>query len=128
MGDAGRGANRGVALLGDKVFFVTDHAHMVALDRLTGRLLWDTEMADYKDHYGGTTRAARHQEDVVIGGVGGGDEGIRGFPGCLRRQHRRRALALLGPSRCPASRCRRHGKAPWLPHGCGGTWLTGDVR
>ena len=36
IGDAGSGINRGVATLGDRVFMVTDHAHLIALDRLTG--------------------------------------------------------------------------------------------
>ena len=123
MGDAGRGANRGVALLGDKVFFVTDHAHMVALDRLTGRLLWDAEMADYKDHYGGTT-APLAIKGVVIGGVGGGDEGIRGFLAAYdvnTGEERWRFWTVPLPGE-PLSET---WKGSVLPHGCGGTWLTG---
>ena len=46
VGDAAGAINRGVAVLGDRVFMVTDHAHLIALHRLTGRLLWDVEMAD----------------------------------------------------------------------------------
>ncbi len=30
----------GVAVLGDRVFMVTDHAHLIALDRTTGGLIW----------------------------------------------------------------------------------------
>ena len=52
IGDAGSGINRGVAVLGDRLFMVTDHAHLIALDRHTGKLIWDVEMADYRDHYG----------------------------------------------------------------------------
>src|SRR5205085_2544709 len=37
MGDAKLGTNRGVAIRGDKVFFVTDNAHLLALDRATGK-------------------------------------------------------------------------------------------
>src|SRR6185503_10532323 len=48
LGEAAGGANRGVALSPDRVLMVTDHAHLLALDRSTGRLLWDVEMADYK--------------------------------------------------------------------------------
>ena len=42
VGDARLGTNRGVAILRDKVFFVTDNAHLLALDRASGKLLWET--------------------------------------------------------------------------------------
>ena len=48
------------------------------LDRFTGALLWDTEMADYKQHYG-TTSAPLVVKDLVLSGTSGGDEGARGF-------------------------------------------------
>src|SRR5439155_3988037 len=41
IGDAAGGINRGVAVLGDRVFMLTDHAHMIAIHRLSGELLWD---------------------------------------------------------------------------------------
>ena len=37
-GDAALGTNRGVAIREDKVFFETDNAHLLALDRATGEL------------------------------------------------------------------------------------------
>ena len=36
VSDASLGTNRGVAILGDKVFMVTDNAHLIALHRVTG--------------------------------------------------------------------------------------------
>ena len=33
VSDASLGTNRGVAILGDKVFMVTDNAHLIALNR-----------------------------------------------------------------------------------------------
>ena len=77
-GDAAGGINRGVAVSGDRVFMVTDHAHIIALNRFTGTLLWDTEMADWRQNYGATS-APLAAGDVVISGTSGGDEGIRGF-------------------------------------------------
>ena len=77
-GDASGGINRGVALLGDRVFMVTDNAHLLALHRLTGALLWDTQMADSNQNYGATS-APLVVKDLVISGTSGGDEGIRGF-------------------------------------------------
>ena len=35
-GDAAKGANRGVAVLGDRIFFVTDNAHLICLHRADG--------------------------------------------------------------------------------------------
>ena len=48
------GTNRGVAILGDNVFMVTDNAHLIALNRVTGRLVWDVVMPDEAQKYGGT--------------------------------------------------------------------------
>jgi glucose dehydrogenase len=42
--DPSLGTNRGVAILGDKVFMVTDNAHLIALNRITGRLVWEAAM------------------------------------------------------------------------------------
>jgi alcohol dehydrogenase (cytochrome c) len=44
LSNAGKGANRGVAVLGNRVFMVMDNAHMLAFDRFTGAKLWDVEM------------------------------------------------------------------------------------
>lgn len=40
--------NRGVAVLGDRVFVGTVDAHLLALDARTGEVLWDVEVADYR--------------------------------------------------------------------------------
>jgi PQQ-dependent dehydrogenase (methanol/ethanol family) len=80
VGDAKLGTNRGVAVLGDRVFFVTDNAHLLAIDRGGGRLLWDVPIAAEREgqHYGGTM-APLIVNNMVIVGVSGADEGIRGF-------------------------------------------------
>jgi hypothetical protein len=54
-GDAAKGANRGVAALGDRVFFITDNAHPICLNGLTGALQWDVLMPEEPQHYGGTS-------------------------------------------------------------------------
>lgn len=78
--DAGKGAQRGVAVLGERLFFVTDNAHLICLQRITGALLWDVAMPDAgaQGRYGGTS-APLVAGNLVIAGVSGGDEGIRGF-------------------------------------------------
>src|SRR5437867_9331958 len=46
-----RGANRGVAVLGNKIYFGTQDAHLVALDARTGSLIWDAKMAEVSEGY-----------------------------------------------------------------------------
>jgi PQQ-dependent dehydrogenase (methanol/ethanol family) len=82
-GDAISGINRGVAILGDRVFMITDNARLIALQRYTGKLVWDVEMADYKLNYG-ATQAPLIVGDLVISGISGGDEGVRGFLSAYR--------------------------------------------
>jgi len=78
IGNAAGGANRGVAVAGDRVFMATDHAHIIALNRATGALLWETEMADWRQNYN-ATGAPLVVGNLVISGSSGGDEGVRGF-------------------------------------------------
>ena len=78
VGDAKLGTNRGVAVLRDKVYFETDDAHLLALSRASGKLIWDKPLAEKPGLYGGTT-APLVVDDMVITGVAGADEGIRGF-------------------------------------------------
>ena len=77
-GDASGGVNRGVAVAGDRVFMETDHAHVLALNRSTGELVWDIEMADWHQNYFATS-APLAVGSLVVAGVGGGEHGARGF-------------------------------------------------
>lgn len=70
--------NRGVALLGDRVFLGTVDAHLVALDAKTGAVLWDVPVADYKTGHS-ITVAPLAIKDTVVCGISGGEYGIRGF-------------------------------------------------
>jgi alcohol dehydrogenase (cytochrome c) len=72
------GTNRGVATSGDRVFMSTDHAHLIALNRFTGELEWDTEMADWHLNYFSTS-APLAVGNLVVAGTGGGEHGSRGF-------------------------------------------------
>jgi alcohol dehydrogenase (cytochrome c) len=90
VGDAAGGINRGVALLGTRLFLVTDDAHLLALDRATGKPAWDIEMADAKQNYGATA-APLVVNDLVISGTSGGDEGVRGFIAAYKAETGERA-------------------------------------
>ena len=124
IGDAGSAINRGAAILGDRIFLVTDNAHLLALSRTSGSLLWDTEMADYHKHYGATA-APLVVNDLVISGVSGGDEGARGFLSAYRASTGERVWqfwTVPGPGE-PGSET---WKGSTLEHGCAATWMTGS--
>lgn len=123
IGDAGSAINRGVAVLGDKLFLVTDHAHLLALNRISGQLIWEVEAADYKQHYG-LTSAPLVVNDLVLTGSSGGDEGARGFIDAYKAEtgeHAWRFWAMPAPGE-PASET-WVGRA--IEHGCAAPWLTG---
>jgi alcohol dehydrogenase (cytochrome c) len=70
--------NRGLAILGDKVFLGTLDAHVIALDAKTGNVVWDVVAMDYRGGYS-ITLAPLAINNFVLIGVSGGEYGIRGF-------------------------------------------------
>ncbi len=122
-GDAASGINRGAAILGDRVFLVTDNAHLIALHRFTGQLIWDVEMADSSQNYGATS-APLVVDDMVISGVSGGDEGVRGFLDAYKASTGERVWRFW-----TIPKAGEPGAETWVgrasEHGCGATWFTG---
>lgn len=70
--------NRGLGILGDKVFFGTLDSHVMALDTKTGNVVWDTVAVDYSKGYS-MTAAPLVVKNLVIIGMAGGEYGVRGF-------------------------------------------------
>jgi PQQ-dependent dehydrogenase (methanol/ethanol family) len=70
--------NRGVAISGDRVFMGTLDAKLVSLDSKTGKVLWETLIADPELGYS-ETMAPTVVGDKVLIGTNGGEYGIRGF-------------------------------------------------
>jgi len=122
-GDAATGINRGAAVLGGRVFMATDNAHLIAVDRATGQLLWDAEMADSRQNYG-ATGAPLVVNDLVIAGVSGGDEGIRGFLDAYRASTGERVWRFWTVP-APGEPGAETWKGRAIEHGCAATWLTG---
>src|SRR6266849_694562 len=100
--------NRGLAILGDKVFMGTMDSHVIALDAKTGNVVWDVNAFDYTKGYSITlaplaieSRAHRCQWRRVRNSR---------IHRCLRREHRRTEMALLYGSRAGRARPRKLGR------------------
>ena len=115
--------NRGVALHGDLVFVGTMDARLVALDRLTGRMEWETQVIDWRQGYS-ITGAPLVVKDMVLTGIAGGEFGIRGFVKAFDAatgEPRWTTYTIPGPG--------EPGNETWpgdtWQHGGGPTWTTG---
>ena len=117
--------NRGFAMLGHRLFMVTLDAHLLAFDRSTGKILWDTVLADYKVGYAATL-APLVLDGKVIVGISGGEYPTRGFIDAYDAHSGKRlwrvntvpGLGEPGSDTWPA-------QADILARGGGGTWMTG---
>src|SRR5689334_13181593 len=78
----GARVNRGSAILGDKVYFATADCHLVALDRLSGNLIFAVEYASFKSGYTTTIAPLAIPKGILVG-VAGGGSGQRGFVASL---------------------------------------------
>ena len=70
--------NRGVALLGDRVYYAAAEAVLVALDAKTGKEVWTATVADNQSAYYITLAPLVAQGKVLVG-ASGGEFGVRGF-------------------------------------------------
>jgi alcohol dehydrogenase (cytochrome c) len=116
--------NRGGALYGDKFYFGTIDAHVVALDEKTGKVAWDTKVAEYKDAIT-ITGAPIIVKGNVVTGMTGGEFGSRGRLIAVNAETGKIAwttYTIPGPGE-PGSETWGNGDA-WQ-HGGGGTWSTG---
>ena len=124
-GDAAKGANRGSALLGDRVFFATDNAHLICLNRLTGALMWDVNMVPEIPGVHGSTGAPLVVGDLVVCGISGGDGPIRGFLTAYEATTGKQAWRFWTvPKRGEPGSETWKGTA--LETGGGATWITGS--
>ena len=117
--------NRGFAMLDHRLFMVTLDAHLLALDRSTGRILWDTVLANYKVGYAATL-APLVVDGKLIVGISGGEYPTRGFIDAYDPQTGKRLWRFNtvpnpgepGSETWPAD-------ADVLSRGGGATWMTG---
>ncbi len=122
-GNAASGFNRGVASAGDRIFMLTDNAHMIAMNRFNGELLWETEMADWHQNYNGTS-APLTVGNLVISGTAGGDEGVRGFVAAYDQTSGKEVWHVWTVPK-PGEPKSETWKGNALEHASGATWMTG---
>jgi alcohol dehydrogenase (cytochrome c) len=123
IGNAAGGVNRGVGVAGDRAFMVTDHAHIIAINRHTGSLLWETEMADWRQNYN-ATGAPLPVGNLVITGTSGGDEGVRGFVAAFD-QATGKEVWRFWTVPAPGERGSETWQGKGIAHPGGTTWMTG---
>ena len=116
-------SNRGVTVLGNRVFFGTLDAALVALDARNGLPLWETQLADVQLGHS-LTSPPLAVGNKIITGISGGEFPIRGFIDAYdpaTGQRLWRFYTIPGPG--------EPGNDTWLgdswKEGGSATWLTG---
>ncbi len=71
---------RGIALYGDNVYMGTSDAHVIAVDAKTGKLVWDTEIADFTRRESVSAGPLIARGVVMIGTTGTGVGAALGGP------------------------------------------------
>ena len=90
--------NRGVAILGNRLFVGTLDAALVALDARTGLPLWETQIADTMRGHSITSPPLVVKDKVIVG-ITGGEFATRGFLDAYDAATRQAAVAVLHDSR-----------------------------
>jgi alcohol dehydrogenase (cytochrome c) len=116
--------NRGLAIHGNTLYLGTLDARLVALDASTGRKLWDTVVADYRQNYSLTAAPLVIQDKVLIGPAGG-ELGIRGFVAAFDAKTGKELWRFKTIPEKGEPGNETWGGESWR-HGGGPIWLTGS--
>jgi PQQ-dependent dehydrogenase (methanol/ethanol family) len=120
------GPNRGVAVLGDRVFYISDDAYLVCLNRITGAVMWSVWLPE-KGAKGKfySSMSPMIVNDLVVAGIAGGDSPMRGFVGAWRPESGKLAWRFYTIPN-PGEKLAETWKGRALPTGGGATWSTGS--
>jgi alcohol dehydrogenase (cytochrome c) len=123
-GIAGGGANRGAAVAGDRAFMVTDNAHLLALNRFTGEVMWETEMADWRQNYAASS-APLPAGNLIVSGVSGGEHGANGFVAAFDQETGKEVWRFWTVPK-PGTPGSETWRGKDIDHGGAPTWFTGS--
>jgi alcohol dehydrogenase (cytochrome c) len=126
LGEASGGANRGVAVDRDRLFMLTDNAHLLALNKNTGKLLWDATMTDWPKSQYSATGSPLVVGDFVVAGVAGGEEGTRGFVAAYQAATGEPSWRFWTVPKPGEKAAETWGDGSALEHACGATWMSGS--
>ena len=120
--DASGHINRGVAVLGTRLYMETDNAHLLCLDTRSGNLLWDVAYATGNKNYGATSAPLIVKNKVLVG-TSGGDDGVRGFIAAFDAESGKEAWRFWtipgpgepGSSSWPGDLYLHGGATTWMP-------------
>jgi alcohol dehydrogenase (cytochrome c) len=117
--------NRGVAVAHGKVFYVSQNAHLIALDATNGKCVWDKVYGDVRAGESATV-APLIIKDKVIVGSSGGEFGVRGHLDAFdidSGEHQWRCYTVPKPGEPGSETWPADGEA-WARGGAN-CWLTG---
>jgi alcohol dehydrogenase (cytochrome c) len=116
--------NRGAALYGDRVYFGTMDARVVAISATSGAVVWQTTLADYKDGYFFTMAPLAADGKIIVGSSGPGEMGNRGFIAALDANSGRELWRTYTIPQAGEPGADTWSGESWK-HGGGAVWLTG---
>ena len=89
--------NRGMAVLGDRLFMTTIDAHLLALDMATGVVMYDVTLEDYKKGYSATVAPLVVKDKVILGIAGASTASAVSSRRSTRRRARRSGASTRSP-------------------------------
>ncbi len=114
--------NRGVAILGHRLFVGTNDAALLCLDARTGLLIWEVQVADTMDGFNITSPPLVVKDKIIVGHAGG-EYAIRGFLDAYDLTGKR--LWRFHTIPAPGEPGNETWKGDSWKTGGGATWLTG---
>lgn len=118
--------NRGLAILGDKLYMATIDAKLIAIDAANGQPVWIKTIANPAEGYAMTLAPLAIKDNIVVG-VAGGEYGIRGFISAYDAESGAEAwrfYTIPAPGE-PGFETWAEGGDAWQ-NGGGSVWLTGS--
>ncbi|HWB98290.1 MAG TPA: PQQ-binding-like beta-propeller repeat protein, partial [Bryobacteraceae bacterium] len=115
-------ANRGAAILGDRIYFVTADMFLTALDRRNGALFWQKQYGRVEDGMF-SSAAPLAVKDRILVGVANGDNGMRGYIAALSASTGEELWRTYTIPKRGEPGAESWGK--YIDYGGGATWLSG---